>query len=131
MYLVFGVLTTVVNLAVFYVAYNVLGLTVLVSNTVAWILAVLFAFVTNRTMVFRSEVRGFSGIMRECAKFFGGRLFSLGLESVLLWLLIDLIRLPVNPVKILTTVIVVVVNYFVSKFFVFKSRKEEEKNETV
>ena len=124
LYLVFGVLTTVVNYVVFYFATDVLMLSVLVSNTAAWVLAVLFAFITNRIFVFRSEVHGFANVFKECSKFFGGRLFSLGVESLLLWLMIDIIGLPVYPVKVSASVIVVLMNYLVSKFFVFNGGKK-------
>lgn len=72
-YVVFGVLTTVVNVVVYVLFANYLGINYLVSNVIAWFLSVLFAYITNRKWVFESKS---SNIIKECGLFFGGRLFS-------------------------------------------------------
>ena len=119
LYLLFGGLTTVVSVVSFALFVG-LGLNELVANVLSWILAVLFAYVTNRTWVFASKADTRAGIVREMASFFGGRVATLLVEEGLLAVFITWLGLPAVPVKIAAQVIVIVLNYVVSKFFVFK-----------
>lgn len=116
-YLVFGVLTTVVNIVVYFVFADMLHFHYLISNCVAWLLSVLFAYVTNRKYVFESKSES---IVEEMIKFFVSRLATGGLDMALMWLLVS--ALSVNGVasKVLVNVVVVVSNYVLSKIVVFK-----------
>lgn len=116
-YVVFGILTTLVNIVVYFVFAHVLGVNYLISNIVAWFLSVLFAYVTNRRWVFESKS---SNILKECGLFFGGRLFSGVVDTGLMWLFIDVLTLNDRISKIVIQVIVVVLNYVISKLVVFK-----------
>lgn len=114
LYLFFGVLTTIVNLAVFWLALR--ALPPLGANVIAWIAGVLFAYVTNRTWVFHSSNEG---IGREFLSFCGGRVVTLLMEELVLWAGISLLHVNPMVVKIIAQVLVVVGNYVVSKWFVF------------
>lgn len=120
MYLIFGVLTTAVNWAVFYPLHNVYGFPAALSETVAWGIAVLFAFFTNKPFVFQSLDWSPKTALPEFLKFAGGRIGS-GLFDVLVMLVtVDLLCWNGNIMKIIVSVFVVIINYIISKF-IFKS----------
>ena len=119
-YLVFGVLTTVVNYIVYIPAYNLLGLSAAVSNVLAWIVAVAFAYLTNKPFVFKSKDWSLKTVIPELTKFVGCRVASGAAETVILLITVDILNWNGNLWKILTSVLVVVLNYFASKFLVFK-----------
>jgi putative flippase GtrA len=116
-YLVFGVLTTVVNIVVYFVFADVLHVQYLISNCVAWFLSVLFAYVTNRKYVFESKS---NSIAEEMSKFFASRLATGALDMVLMWLLVSMLCVNGVVSKVLANVVVVVSNYILSKLVVFK-----------
>lgn len=120
-YLIFGVLTTVVNIAVFYLLDTVLGVQYLIANAVAIILSILFAFFTNKKYVFKSKSENFQSWLQEFMLFCGFRAISGVFDMLSMWALVDFMDLDTNIAKIATQFIVVVLNYFFSKFFVFKS----------
>ena len=121
-YLVFGVLTTVVNYLVYLPCYNLLGMRAVVSNAIAWFVAVAFAYVTNRIWVFESKRRGFVPIVGEIAAFAGGRVFTLLLQEVLMAIFFTWLGFNEYIVKIVAAVLVVILNYFISKIFVFRKK---------
>ena len=121
-YLFFGVLTTLVNFLVFFPLYNLLRLDELLCNIAAWVVAVAFAFFTNRRWVFRSEKRGLRPILAEAAAFAAGRLATLGAETALLALGTRVLGLDPNPVKVAATIVTVVLNYVFSRRFVFRKK---------
>lgn len=121
-YLVFGVLTTFVNYAVYFPLYNAVGLSALLSNAVAWFAAVITAFLTNKPFVFKSNDWSFRVVVSELAKFLGSRLASGAAETVILFLTVDVLLIDGNIMKLVTGVLVVIFNYFASKFFVFTKR---------
>ena len=115
MYLVFGVLTTVVNIVVYFLSAELLHINYLISNALAWFLSVLFAYITNRKYVFESSSQN---ILKEAVSFFSSRLATGILDMVLMWLFVnDVIA------KVIVNVIVVVLNYVLSKLVVFKGDK--------
>ena len=121
-YLVFGVLTTVVNYLVYLPCYNLWGLNASVSNVIAWVVAVAFAFLTNKPFVFRSYDWSMKVVVPELTKFVATRIGSGALETVILFLTVDLAGMNGNEWKLLTSVLVVVLNYIGSKLIVFKKR---------
>lgn len=121
-YLVFGVLTTAVNYLVYLPCYNLAHLPSAVSNMVAWIAAVAFAYVTNKTFVFRSRDWSVQTLLPELAKFLGTRLGSGLLETGILFLCVDILAMNGNVWKLLTSVLVVALNYIGSKLLVFRSK---------
>ena len=121
MYLVFGVLTTLVD----WVAYRVLrlsGLGYMFSNVAAWGAAVVFAFVTNKFMVFNSKSVDRLVIIKEFISFVGARVFSLLLQLAGIELMINYANINEYIAKAVMTVVVVVCNYVFSKLFIFKDK---------
>ncbi|MFU0831815.1 MAG: GtrA domain-containing protein [Oscillospiraceae bacterium] len=122
LYLVFGVLTTVINLVVFEICYNHLSWSWQVANALAWILAVTFAFITNKVWVFRSKSLRKDVVLRELVSFFAARLFSLGVDYLCMWIFIDILLWSGLLAKIADNVIVVVINYIFSKLLIFRKK---------
>ena len=123
LYLLFGGLTTLVSILSFALFAEGLGMNVLWANVLSWILAVSFAYVTNRTWVFADKADTGAGILREIVSFFGGRIATLLVEEAILYIFITKLALPAMPVKIAAQVIVIVLNYVISKLFVFRKKK--------
>lgn len=119
-YLVFGVLTTVVNYLVYLPVYNILGLPASVSNMLAWAVAVVFAYLTNKPFVFKSHDWSMKTVIPELTKFVGCRIASGAMETVILFIAVDLLHWNGNVWKLLTSVLVVILNYFASKLLVFR-----------
>lgn len=119
-YLVFGVLTTVVNYAVYLPIYNLLGLSAAVSNVIAWVAAVAFAFLTNKPFVFKSHDWSAQTVIPELTKFVSCRVASGAMETLILMLTVDILGWNGNIWKLVTQVLVVVLNYITSKLVVFK-----------
>ncbi len=136
LYLIFGILTTLVNFIAFWLIGLCLGEGLyLVTNVIAWAIAVAFAYATNKLFVF--EARSFSPavLAKEIPEFVLARALSLGIEELGLWLLVSVIGLgslnfslfsiSLNGqmiAKIILAVIVVILNYFFSKFVIFKRK---------
>lgn len=123
-YLVFGVLTTVVNYVVYIPCYNLLGLGGAASNVIAWAAAVAFAFLTNKPFVFKSHDWSAKVLLPELAKFLGCRIGSGLLETAIIFVTVDCLMWNGNWMKLLTNVMVVVLNYFGSKLLVFRGKKK-------
>ena len=119
-YLVFGVLTTVVNYLVYLPCYNLLEMSAAVSNVIAWAVAVAFAYLTNKPFVFRSHDWSAKTVVPELTKFVGSRIASGALETGIIFLTVDLLAWNGNVMKLVTSVIVVVLNYIASKLLVFR-----------
>lgn len=118
-YLFFGGLTTVVNYVVYLPCYNLLGFSAAVSNVIAWAAAVLFAFLTNKPFVFKSHDWSAKTVWPEFTKFVGCRIGSGVLETVIIFVTVDLLCWNGNWMKLATSVLVVILNYFASKLLVF------------
>ena len=119
-YLFFGVLTTVVNYLVYLPCYNLLNLSAAVSNAIAWVVAVAFAYLTNKPFVFRSHDWSAKTVIPELTKFVTCRIGSGLLETGILFLCVDLLAWNGNVWKLITSVLVVILNYVASKLLVFK-----------
>ena len=121
-YLVFGVLTTVVNYIIYLPCYNLLGLSAAVSNCIAWVVAVAFAYLTNKPFVFKSHDWSKATVIPELTKFVSCRLASGVMETVIIFLAVDLLGWNGNIWKLVTSVLVVILNYIFSKLIVFKKK---------
>lgn len=139
-YVFFGVLTTVVNLVVFKIFDKILGSNLyLVTNIIAWIAAVIFAYITNKLWVFESKSWKADIVLKELIGFFGARILSLGIEEAGLWLMIDIMHFEhINGfeimsftfdgnfiAKLIMQVVVVILNYIFSKFIIFTKKKTD------
>jgi len=121
-YVIFGGLTTVVDWGISFVLYQT-DMNTHVVNVIAWTAAVLFAFVTNKIWVFRSRTKAASRVMGELIAFAGGRVLSLGVQELLFVLAVDLLDWNRTLVKIPVAVLVVIINYFLTKF-VFRKKQD-------
>ncbi|MDD6855793.1 MAG: GtrA family protein [Oscillospiraceae bacterium] len=121
-YLFFGVLTTVVNYAVYLPCLNFLGFSAAVSNCIAWVVAVTFAFLTNKPFVFQSHDWSRKTVVPEFTKFIATRISSGVLETVILLIAVDTLGGNGNIWKLITQVMVIVVNYVGSKLLVFRKK---------
>ena len=119
-YLFFGVLTTAVNYLVYLPLYNLLGISAAVSNIIAWVAAVVCAYVTNKPFVFKSHDWSMKTVLPELGKFVGCRAASGGLETVLILLTVDILGWNGNIWKLIISVLVVILNYVSSKLLVFR-----------
>ena len=123
LYLIFGGLTTLINILVYELFSKAFDVQYLVSNGIAWVIAVLFAFVTNRLYVFESRSRDPKVIGRQFVSFIGARLFTGLLDMLLMYIFIDLVHWNDTLVKIGANVVVIVLNYIFSKLWNFRKAK--------
>lgn len=122
-YLLFGFLTTLVNYVVYLPLYNTLGLSATVSNALAWVVAVVFAFLTNKPFVFKSHDWSAKVAFPEFIKFVGCRVGSGVIETLLIFVTVDLLSLNGNIMKLITSVITILLNYIGSKLLVFTKKR--------
>ena len=136
-YVIFGGLTTLVNLIVFKLCGMALGdERYLISNTIAWVAAVIFAFITNKLWVFESKSLSGKVLLKEIPSFFAARVLSFLIEEAGLFMFVDLLGFSEYTLKILSieisgemvaklilAVVVVIFNYFSSKLVIFKKKK--------
>lgn len=122
-YVFFGGLTTLVNIVSYYVADSLLHMATVPATAVAQILSVLFAYVTNKKYVFKSETHGANELLREMGSFFACRAVSFVLDIGIMWLTVDNLGWPNMLMKIISNVIIIVVNYVASKLLIFNKGK--------
>lgn len=125
LYVFFGGCTTLVNIVVYAICARAFHLGTVVSNIVAWILAVTFAYVTNRSMVFQSEARETKAILGEAISFFSCRLLTGGLDLLIMYVFVDLFGVNDLVMKVISNVIVIILNYVASKLLIFKHGKAD------
>lgn len=138
LYVIFGVLTTAVNFVSFWLLSKALGEKFyLLNNAIAWIISVIFAYITNKLFVFDSKSRNIKIVFKEVLEFFLARLFSFAVEEGGFWLFIEIMNFDKHSIillgfnisgqliaKVLLAVIVVIMNYFFSKFLIFSNKKK-------
>jgi putative flippase GtrA len=122
LYLFFGVLTTVVSIVTYAVFNIVFGINELIANVLSWILAVLFAFFTNRIWVFSAPTKTTMEFFKQMATFASGRLVTLAIEEIILLVFITILHFNSLVVKIVAQVVVIVLNYVISKLVVFRKK---------
>ena len=120
MYVFFGGLTTLVNFLVYYPLYNLAKWDATVSTIIAWVVAVVFAFFTNKPFVFGSHDWRAKTVMQEGSKFVSSRVLSGLLETGCIFLFVTLLKLDGNIIKLVVSVAVVILNYIFSKLLVFR-----------
>lgn len=124
LYLLFGAITTAISIAVFDFFTRVIILDILIANIISFIVAVFFAFLTNRKWVFTQEKRRpfFSSMLL----FYSGRILTLIAEELILYIFIKRLFFDTMAVKITAQIVVIILNYIISKFIVFKSTKKKD-----
>lgn len=120
MYVVMGVFTTIINIVIFYVMENLLHVNYIISNVIAWIFSVLFAYLSNKKYVFAHEDNISFINIKEMMSFFSFRFLSLGIDTVVLFVLVQWLNQQPLIAKIISNVVVLIANYLFSKFIIFK-----------
>ena len=120
-YLIFGGISTIINIIVF-VLLEYIGLSTLVSNTLAWIISVIFAYFTNKICVFHVSLNSKKELIREISSFLGCRVFTLIIDEIYMYITIDIFNLNSILMKIISNIIVIVLNFIFSKLFIFKKK---------
>lgn len=123
LYLFFGVCTTLINTLSFWVMAHPIGLDVIPSTIIAWVVAVLFAYVTNRKWVFHSEATNARMILKEMVSFFGCRFATGILDLLCMFVFVDILSWNDVLVKFSANILVIVLNYIASKLIIFKQQK--------
>ncbi|HCQ6003582.1 TPA: GtrA family protein [Clostridioides difficile] len=121
LYLFFGAFTTLVNIVSYLFFTRVILFNFIVANALAWILAVLFAYVTNKFFVFESKRIEIKFLFKEFLSFVSFRLLSGVVEMLIMYVMIDLLFVNDVIVKVFTNIVVIVLNYLFSKMIIFKN----------
>ncbi len=122
-YVICGALTTFVSMATYWLGYDVFKMDVLIANVFSWIMAVTFAYVVNKIFVFRSKTKKINDIAKEVVAFFGGRVGTLLIETLILFVFVTTLNFHEMLVKLAAQFIVLVLNYVISKLFIFKKKQ--------
>lgn len=120
LYAFFGGMTTIVNIATYYVSAHLIHLDTLVSTCIAWVVGVLFAYVTNRKYVFESDKIGFSAVLKEVLSFFSCRLATGVVDVAIMYIFVDVLHFNDMFIKVFSNVVVIVLNYIASKLIIFR-----------
>ena len=115
-YVVFGTLTTLINIAVYLLLTDIFHINYIIANIIAWFVSVMFAYVTNRIWVFESDNEN---VAKEVFLFYGGRIFTVVVDTLLMILFIDVLSIGNFVSKITVSIIVIILNYMFSKWIVF------------
>lgn len=124
LYGIFGALTTILAWFIYWAATRMLAMRPMTASVLAWFLAVLFSYATNRKYVFHSKVSTFAGIIKECLSFMASRLGTGIFDLVVTFIFIEWLNFYDMPVKIISNIIVVILNYVFSKLLVFKGAQQ-------
>lgn len=119
-YLFAGVATTVVNYVVYFIATRMLDMGVMAGTWTAWVIAVAFGYVVNKAFVFHTHCKTAMELIREAGSFFAMRLVSLGMETVLMFVTVELMHMHDLVMKLIVNIVVIILNYVFSKLFIFK-----------
>lgn len=123
LYVVFGGLTTLVNTAVYYLCFNVLGAANVPSTIIAWVLAVIFAYITNKLWVFESKSFDAKTLRHEIPSFFGARIATGLLDVGIMYLAVDVMHWDPLLWKLISNALVILLNYIASRLFIFRKEK--------
>lgn len=124
LYVIFGIITTAVNYLVYLPLYNFLTLPAAICNVVAWFVAVIVAFLTNKPFVFNSHDWSLKTVSDELSKFLGMRIVSGLAETAIIFLTVDVLNWNGNLWKLITSALVITINYIASKFIVFDKNEK-------
>lgn len=119
LYLFFGVMTTVSNILTYELIVNVFKIDYLISNGVSWIVSIVFAYITNKSYVFKNSS---NSVVKQFFSFAIARIFSLVIDMLIMYIGVSVILIDDTIVKVLVNIIVIILNYFSSKFVVFKKK---------
>lgn len=120
MYGFFGVLTTLINIITYYLCSHILDYGTILSNILAWIVAVAFAFITNKIWVFESKSLEMSVLIKEVFSFTSCRLLTGAMDMLFMYVFVDLLFFNDIFIKVISNILVIILNYIGSKLWVFK-----------
>lgn len=120
LYLFFGICTTAINTICYWLLYDALTLSNIVSTILAWLAAVLFAFVTNKVFVFESKRTNTTDRINEVISFFGCRLLTGILDVAIMAFAVDMLQWNGLLWKLISNIIVTIINYIASKYLIFR-----------
>ena len=126
LYVFFGGLTTLVNWGGYWLLADLFHVPYLWAPAIAQIASILFAYVTNRIWVFESKAKGWGPVLGEMVRFFGCRAFSFVLDLVCMRVGVGMLLINDKVMKLLSNIIVIIVNYVFSKVFVFRKSQEKQ-----
>lgn len=129
-YLVFGALATAVNILAYSLCFYLFNISNATSNVIAWIVAAVFAYYTNKVLVFESKVNTKKELLKEATSFFGCRLLTLAIDQAIMVIAVDKLKLNGFVMKVIANVIVIILNFVFSKLFIFK-KKENKSNDEI
>lgn len=115
-----GLLATMINIVVYVLLAEYVGINYLIANAIAWVCAFLFAFFSNKNWVFKHNHVNQEKARKEFAEFLGVRLFTAALDMIMIWLFVGVFSWNGTVSKIIDNIVVIAVNYVASKFFIFK-----------
>lgn len=122
LYLFFGICTTIVNIITYYLSAHILSLSVILSTCLAWLVSVIFAYITNKWWVFESKSLRLKAVIQEFLSFTGYRLFTGACDLLIMLIFVDSLGMDDLFVKIASNILVVVLNYIFSKMIIFKRK---------
>lgn len=122
LYLFFGICTTIVNIITYYLSAHILSLSVILSTCLAWLVSVIFTYITNKWWVFESKSLRLKAVIQEFLSFTGCRLFTGACDLLIMLIFVDSLGMDDLFVKIASNILVVVLNYIFSKMIIFKRK---------
>ena len=125
MYLIFGGLTTLVNIVAYFILARLLNIETVASRIIALIVSILFAYITNKIFVFESKTNNKKDLLREMISFFACRALSGVMDVAIMYVTVDLWHFNDIIMKIISNIIVIIVNYVFSKLIIFKKKKDK------
>ena len=123
LYGIFGVATTLVNIITYYICSNMIHFNVIVSTIISWLIAVIFAYITNKIWVFESKTKNFNEVFREIVSFFSCRILTGILDVIIMYIFVDLLTFNGMIIKTLSNILVIILNYVASKLIIFNQNK--------
>lgn len=126
LYAVFGGLTTLINWGSYYLCYNIVHIPNVPSTIIAWILAVAFAFITNKIWVFDSKSFDGKTLIHEIWTFTSARLATGFLDVGIMFLTVDIMGWDSTVWKLISNILVIILNYILSKLIIFKKENSDK-----
>nr|WP_243182573.1 GtrA family protein [Clostridium gasigenes] len=123
LYVIFGVGTTIVNIITYVGLTQIIGLLSVTANIIAWIISILFAYITNKIWVFKSNDYNVEHLKKEVITFVSARAASGGLDIFIMYIFVQILSMNDIVIKISSNILVVIINYFFSKLYVFKAKE--------
>ena len=120
LYVFFGGCTTLINIISYFACRELMYLPVVPADVLAWLVSVIFAYVTNKLFVFESKSWRLMLVLKEGAAFLAARVFSLGVDVAILYVTVTVLGWWELPMKVLANVVVIVINYIFSKWIIFR-----------